>query len=127
LGVQLALDDFGTGYSSLSYLGRFPVDRLKIDKSFVDALGAAGGSDDAKLVGAIAGIADLLHLQVTAEGIEQSMQIPELVALGCQLGQGYFFARPLPHDKLVELLHRPLGDLPHPPVESLLDARALIP
>jgi diguanylate cyclase (GGDEF)-like protein/PAS domain S-box-containing protein len=98
LGVEIALDDFGTGYSSLSYLKRFPVDRLKIDKSFVDALVGSGQSTDASLVGAITGIGELLHLAVTAEGIERPEQVTELLALGCRSGQGYYFAKPLPLD-----------------------------
>ncbi|HYD10731.1 MAG TPA: EAL domain-containing protein, partial [Acidimicrobiales bacterium] len=105
LGVEIALDDFGTGYSSLSYLKRFPVDRLKIDKSFVDALGAgaAGVATDASLVGAITGIGDLLHLQVTAEGIERGEQVEELLALGCRSGQGFHFAKPLPLEAFLAL------------------------
>ena len=106
LGVSLALDDFGTGYSSLSYLGRFPVDSLKIDKSFVDALGAMTPSESVSLVGAIAGIGDLLHLAVTAEGIERPAQIEELTALGCRSGQGYLFSVPVEESALAELFTR---------------------
>ncbi|MGH2685302.1 MAG: putative bifunctional diguanylate cyclase/phosphodiesterase, partial [Actinomycetota bacterium] len=103
LGVKVALDDFGTGYSSLSYLERFPVDALKIDKSFIDALHA---SDDTGpgLVGAIVGLGERLRLHVTAEGIERVEQVDELLGLGCGLGQGFHFARPMPNDQLAALI-----------------------
>jgi EAL domain-containing protein (putative c-di-GMP-specific phosphodiesterase class I) len=93
LGVRLAIDDFGTGYSSLSYLRRFPVDILKIDRSFVSGVGA--GSEDTVLTEAIVGLASTLHLQVIAEGIENDEQLRFLQDLGCDLGQGYYFAAPL--------------------------------
>jgi diguanylate cyclase (GGDEF)-like protein/PAS domain S-box-containing protein len=96
MGVSLALDDFGTGYSSLSHLERFPVDIVKIDKSFVDGLGGA----DSPLVAAIVHLGDMFHLAVTAEGIEDERQLACLQQLGCQRGQGYYFARPLPADQL---------------------------
>lgn len=95
LGVLLALDDFGTGYCSLRYLARFPVDVVKIDKSFVDGLGTSAEADS-RLVGAIAGLAARLGLDVVAEGIEQPSQVQALLGLGCTVGQGYLFARPLP-------------------------------
>jgi diguanylate cyclase (GGDEF)-like protein/PAS domain S-box-containing protein len=104
LGVELALDDFGTGYSSLSYLAKFPVDRLKIDKSFVDSLAGAGEVNDASLVAAIAGIGEMLNLKVTAEGIECQGQLDELVALGCQFGQGYYYAKPISNSDFSDLL-----------------------
>jgi EAL domain-containing protein (putative c-di-GMP-specific phosphodiesterase class I) len=96
LGVRLALDDFGTGYSSLSYLARFPVDVVKIDKSFVDGLGAAQAGTGPNLVRAIVSLGDDLGLGVTAEGIEDPGQVEALLALGCPTGQGYLFARPMP-------------------------------
>ena len=104
VGVRIALDDFGTGYSSLSYLSRFPVDHLKIDKSFVDSLAGGGAATDASLVGAIAGIGEMLNLQVTAEGIEHQAQLVELQALGCGYGQGYVYARPVPKSEFDALL-----------------------
>ncbi len=109
LGVRLAIDDFGTGYSSLSYLRRFPVDVLKIDKTFVGAL--AGGPEDAALAHAIVKLAQTLNLGTVAEGIETEQQLDEVRRLGCELGQGYLFARPLPADAVAELLHagRPLA------------------
>jgi diguanylate cyclase (GGDEF)-like protein/PAS domain S-box-containing protein len=111
LGITLALDDFGTGYSSLSYLERFPVDALKIDKSFIDGL-AAIEAGDTGLVGAIVGLGERLRLHVTAEGIERPEQVRELVGLGCGLGQGFHFARPMPNEELAELFGRPLAQPP---------------
>jgi EAL domain-containing protein (putative c-di-GMP-specific phosphodiesterase class I) len=93
LGVHLAVDDFGTGYSSLAYLRHLPVDTLKLAKPFVDGL--LHGAEEAALTNAILRIADLLGLQVVAEGIEQEAQALELVTLGCRYGQGFHFARPL--------------------------------
>jgi EAL domain-containing protein (putative c-di-GMP-specific phosphodiesterase class I) len=94
LGVQISIDDFGTGYSSLSYLRRFPVDALKIDKSFVDDLG--GRSDDTyAFVRAIVQLGHTLRLQTVAEGIEQVQQWDALREIGCDFGQGFLFAHPL--------------------------------
>ncbi|MDP8969892.1 MAG: EAL domain-containing protein [Actinomycetota bacterium] len=102
LGVRLAIDDFGTGYSSLSYLRRFPIDVLKIDKSFVDGLTAAAG--EATLVDAIVKLGHTLRLQTVAEGVERAEQLERLRSLGCPLAQGYLFARPLRADALDDLL-----------------------
>ena len=102
LGVRLAIDDFGTGYSSLGYLKRFPVDTLKIDKTFVDGLGR--DPDDEAIVRAMIGIAQALGLQVVAEGIETAVQAVRLLELGCALGQGYFFAPPGPPTTIAPLL-----------------------
>jgi EAL domain-containing protein (putative c-di-GMP-specific phosphodiesterase class I) len=93
LGIRLAIDDFGTGYSSLGYLQRFPIDILKLDKTFVD--GVARGGTDAALARAIIALGDTLHLRTVAEGVEHAQQRDELLALGCELAQGYLFARPL--------------------------------
>jgi diguanylate cyclase (GGDEF)-like protein len=95
LGVGVSLDDFGTGYSSLAYLKRFPVTRLKIDKSFVQGLGDPDGSDRA-LVSAVVAMAKALGLSVTAEGVETAAQAEELMGMGADLMQGYFFAEPGP-------------------------------
>ena len=92
-GVRLAIDDFGTGYSSLGYLQHFPVDVLKIDRSFVDSV-ARGGSE-AALARTIVALGNALGLEAVAEGIEHGAQQEALAALGCERGQGYFFARPL--------------------------------
>jgi diguanylate cyclase len=94
LGVRLAIDDFGTGYASLSALKHFPADVLKIDRSFVEGLGA-GGIDD-KIVAAVVGLARDLGLLAVAEGVETVEQAAALRALGCELAQGYLFARPGP-------------------------------
>jgi EAL domain-containing protein (putative c-di-GMP-specific phosphodiesterase class I) len=93
LGVHLAIDDFGTGYSALAYLRSLPVDTLKLAKPFVDEL--LLGVEEAALTNAILRIADLLDLQVIAEGIEHEAQAQELERLGCRFGQGFHFARPL--------------------------------
>ena len=106
LGVSIALDDFGTGYSSLSYLNRFPVDVLKIDKSFIDGLGHGSGKPS-PLVGAIVGLGAQLGVHVTAEGIEVAEQLACLQEMGCELGQGYLFARPLPAHELERRLRMP--------------------
>ncbi len=91
--IQLSIDDFGTGYSSLNYLHRFPVNTLKIDRSFVNRMGAGG--KDAEIVKAIVTLAHNLGMSVTAEGIETAQQLAQLKALQCERGQGYFFSKPL--------------------------------
>jgi diguanylate cyclase (GGDEF)-like protein len=102
LGVRLAVDDFGTGYSSLSYLQRFPVDTVKIDKSFVDGLGT--DSQDSRIVGAVVSLARALELRSIAEGVETSSQLEALAPLGCELAQGYLLGRPMPVEELDRLL-----------------------
>jgi EAL domain-containing protein (putative c-di-GMP-specific phosphodiesterase class I) len=107
LGVQIAIDDFGTGYSSLAYLEQFPVTHIKIDRSFVSPL------DDprrgAGLVHAIIEIGRALSLTTVAEGIETPTQLRRLRELGCGLGQGYLFARPLERDAMADLVARRTG------------------
>jgi len=105
LGVSLAIDDFGTGYSSLSYLQRFPVDVLKIDRSFVRDL-PREDADSRALVRAIAALADSLRMSVVAEGVETREQLDLLIALGCEAVQGFFFHPPLLEAELAELLAR---------------------
>ncbi|MGH8894777.1 MAG: putative bifunctional diguanylate cyclase/phosphodiesterase, partial [Actinomycetes bacterium] len=102
LGIKVAVDDFGTGYSSLSYLSRFPVDVLKIDKSFVQHIGQEGGRDE--LVRTIVRLGESLRLDTVAEGIETVEQRAALEAMGCAFGQGYLFSRPLPAEEVDELL-----------------------
>jgi diguanylate cyclase (GGDEF)-like protein/PAS domain S-box-containing protein len=112
LGVRLALDDFGTGYSSLSYLQRLPVDILKIDRSFV--AGVARSIEDSALARGILTLAQTLGLETIAEGIETAEQLAALRELGCQLGQGYFFARPLGPAAVDALLERHYPGVPTP-------------
>src|SRR4051812_2155577 len=102
LGVRLALDDFGTGYSSLSYLRRFPIDTLKIDKSFVD--GVTTSPQGYAVVAAITQLGQTLDLEVVAEGLEDGDQLQALRGLDCPLGQGYHFSRPLAAGDAVKLL-----------------------
>ena len=110
LGVRLGIDDFGTGYSSLRYLQRFPVDVLKVDRSFVAGLGAGpaardGGdaADGVALARAVLALGSTLSLRTVAEGVETEGQRAQLLALGCEYGQGYLFARPAPGEIVREL------------------------
>jgi EAL domain-containing protein (putative c-di-GMP-specific phosphodiesterase class I) len=102
LGVQLAIDDFGTGYSSLNYVRRFPVDILKVDKSFID--GVTDGGESSALTAAVIELAGILNLRPVAEGIERADQLERLLDLHCDLGQGFFFAKPLEDNALEGLL-----------------------
>jgi diguanylate cyclase (GGDEF)-like protein/PAS domain S-box-containing protein len=104
LGVRIAIDDFGTGYSSLAYLGRFPVDTLKIDRSFVERIGAP--TEDAVLAQTIVQLGQSLGMSTVAEGIEQYSQFLALRRMGCTVGQGYYFSRPLPPGEAERLLVR---------------------
>lgn len=102
MGFRIALDDFGTGYSSLSYLQRYPIDKIKIDRSFVATLGLEGGAD--AIVGAIIRLARALRLDVIAEGVETEAQRVRLAAVGCGHIQGYLFGRPMPLRHFEQLL-----------------------
>lgn len=106
--VQLVIDDFGTGYSSLSYLHRFPVSVLKIDRSFV--LGLERDSDNGEIIKAVASLARALKMSTIAEGIETKEQLAYIKGIGCQYGQGYFFARPLEPQAAAALISRSLLD-----------------
>jgi diguanylate cyclase (GGDEF)-like protein len=112
LGVRFSLDDFGTGYSSLNYLYRFPINTLKVDRSFVDGLGS--GQD--QIVQTIIALAHGLGMDVTAEGVETPAQLAQLKALGCEFGQGYLFSRPVDQQAAKELFTQPLKLIQ--PVES---------
>jgi diguanylate cyclase (GGDEF)-like protein len=105
LGVRLELDDFGTGYSSLTYARRFPIDALKIDRSFVDGLGTS--PEDSAIVSAVISMGRALGLHVVAEGVETEEQVRQLRLMGCRLAQGYLFSRPVVAADALELI----GDL----------------
>jgi diguanylate cyclase (GGDEF)-like protein len=102
LGVQLSIDDFGTGYSSLSYLHRFPINTLKVDRSFVGSM--EDGSENGEIVRTVIALAKALNLDVVAEGIETIHQLHQLRILGCEHGQGYLFSRPLPAPEIDPIL-----------------------
>ena len=102
LGVQLSIDDFGTGYSSLSYLHRFPVNHLKIDRSFISRM--IETKDNAEIVKTIVALAHNLGMEVIAEGVETVEQWQKLRTLGCQYAQGYLFSRPVQEERVIELL-----------------------
>ncbi len=108
LGISLAIDDFGTGYSSLSYIQQFPVDVLKIDRSFVEGLGRSTGTD-AALARTIIALGASLQLRTIAEGIEVEAQRAILRELGCEFGQGFLYARPMPADDVCHWLADALG------------------
>jgi EAL domain-containing protein (putative c-di-GMP-specific phosphodiesterase class I) len=110
-GIKLAIDDFGTGFSSLSYLDRLPVDRIKIDKSFVSALDA--GHRGERVAEMMIPLGRQLGMKVLAEGVETRAQIERLMALNCDEGQGYLWARPMPLADLLQWLQQRVN-LPHP-------------
>jgi EAL domain-containing protein (putative c-di-GMP-specific phosphodiesterase class I) len=107
LGVLLAIDDFGTGYSSLSYLQHFPLDLLKVDRTFVEELGVSDEAEE--IVGAVIKLAHALGLEVVAEGVETTEQLELLRSFDCDLAQGYLFSRPLPADEIVTSFGLPVS------------------
>jgi EAL domain-containing protein (putative c-di-GMP-specific phosphodiesterase class I) len=111
-GHRIAIDDFGKGYSSLDYLRRYPVDRIKIDQSFIENIGTAEGND--AIVRAIVGLARELHLEVVAEGVETAAQFALLKSWGCRIVQGYYFSRPLAVPEITALLR--VGNINSPSV-----------
>ena len=104
LGVSLSIDDFGTGYSSLSYLERFPVDRIKIDKSFIDGIGLGAGSE--AITKAVVTLGHSLGMEVTAEGAETEAQVEYLRSIDCDEIQGYFYSKPVAVDEFPDLVRR---------------------
>jgi EAL domain-containing protein (putative c-di-GMP-specific phosphodiesterase class I) len=106
--IRLTLDDFGTGYSSLSYLKRFPIDALKIDRSFVNGL--CTNADDAKLVSAVINLGRSFHLHVVAEGVETRAQFIALQSQNCGEGQGFYFQKPIGPDEFAKLLGADLSE-----------------
>lgn len=102
IGVGISLDDFGTGYSSLSYLKRFPINKLKIDRSFIKGVGQ--DRTDTELIRAIISMAKSLNMEVVAEGVETNFQLTQICHLNCDLVQGYLFSKPIPKDALIEYL-----------------------
>jgi EAL domain-containing protein (putative c-di-GMP-specific phosphodiesterase class I) len=102
LNLKISLDDFGTGYSSLSYIREFPLDILKIDRSFVSKM--TEHARDEEIVRVILGLAATLGLQVVAEGVETAAHLAQLRALACNYGQGYLFAKPMDPDALAPFL-----------------------
>ncbi len=107
LGVHLSVDDFGTGFSSLAYLRRFPVDQVKIDRSFVEGIGADPQGEDLAVVRTIVELGRVLRLVTVAEGIETQDQLEALAQLGCDLGQGFLIARPAAADAVLDCLRSP--------------------
>jgi EAL domain-containing protein (putative c-di-GMP-specific phosphodiesterase class I) len=105
LGLSLAIDDFGTGYSSLAYLRRFPVDILKIDKSFIDAA-ATGAPGAMSLIRAVVDLSVNLGLTTTAEGVEDATILADLINIGCESVQGFHFARPMQTAQIGALLQQ---------------------
>jgi predicted signal transduction protein with EAL and GGDEF domain len=120
LGVRIAIDDFGTGYSALSYLREFPIDTVKMDRSFVQNLGKDAA--DSALVRSVVELGGALDMQIIAEGIELQGQLDSVTGLHCDIGQGYFFAPPLDAAAMRDLLNG--GDPPPPPEEPKLPADA---
>ncbi|HYZ80526.1 MAG TPA: EAL domain-containing protein, partial [Solirubrobacteraceae bacterium] len=120
LGLRLAMDDFGTGYSSLSYLSRLPVDILKMDRSFLRS-----GETPSGLANAVVSLGTTLELTVVAEGVEHAEQWEKLRELGCDLGQGFYFARPMEAQDAMEFLSQAItaqGESPeHPAVAASRD------
>jgi len=107
-GISISIDDFGSGYSSLSHLHLFPIDKLKIDRSFINLIGS---NNNDSLIPTIIALAEQLNLRVIAEGVETADQLEKLRQLKCQMVQGYYFSKPLPANEFSALLHQTAKDL----------------
>ena len=105
--MQLAIDDFGTGYSSLSHLRQFPVDVLKVDRSFVHGLGS--NRNDSSIVRAVVSLARAMDMTTVAEGVERPEQARQLAAMGCDRAQGFLWGRAVPATELAHLLPQPVA------------------
>jgi EAL domain-containing protein (putative c-di-GMP-specific phosphodiesterase class I) len=108
LGVRLALDDFGTGYSSLSYLRRLPIHIVKIDQSFIADIGH--DAEGSAIVAAVTELAHILGMSVTAEGVETQLQRDQVLSIGCESAQGYYYSQPVP----ASVIEAQLGAAPVP-------------
>ena len=104
LGILIAVDDFGTGYSSMSYLKEFPINKLKIDRSFI--AGLPQSAEDTAIVHAVITMAHGLNLKTIAEGVEEPQQSQFLLKHNCDIFQGYYYARPLPFQEILQLAQR---------------------
>ena len=118
LGIQLSIDDFGTGYSSLSYLAKFPIDELKIDRSFIVQIGDAHNSNSESLIDAIVAMAKSMDLEIVAEGVDSKIQLDYLAENGVQFIQGYLFSKPMPIEEFVLFLE----DNPFPKMLSRMSS-----
>ncbi len=116
IGVNLSLDDFGTGYSSLNYLHKFPIDILKIDRSFVDLIGGNLNENDTEIVQAIITLAHNMNIQVVAEGVERFEQLFMLQQMGCEFAQGFFFSRPVDGEQMTAFVGKH-QTFPHMPAD----------
>ena len=104
MGLRVTMDDFGTGYSSLAYLKDFPLECIKIDRSFVKDIDKDENAN--KLIASIISIAHGLGLEVVAEGVEEKYQADHLIALGCEYIQGYYYGRPMPQSEVAEIIKK---------------------
>jgi EAL domain-containing protein (putative c-di-GMP-specific phosphodiesterase class I) len=116
MGVRIAIDDFGTGYSALSYLREFPIDIVKMDRSFVQELGRARGDD--ALVRSVLEMGEALEMDIIAEGIEDLSQLDSLREMHCGIGQGYYFSRPLSADEIAVFV---AGRVPETLADDIVD------
>jgi len=123
LGLSIAIDDFGTGYSSLSYLQRFPLDTLKIDRSFIKAMGSCGAEEKNVIIRSIIPLAENLGLEVVAEGVENSDQMSFLKHLQCKYAQGFLFSRAVDAESAAKLLRNPAYSVEPRPNEADLIAK----